>query len=168
MAGFCTKTFTKHDNYMTPKSAWEQIQQYIPRNKVLWEAFYGDGKSGTHLQELGFETIHEDIDFFQHNVGDIVVSNPPFSHIKQILTRLVLELDKPFILIMPVSKLNAVYFQTIMKDKTEHLQLIVPRTRIQFIKDGIKKENRCNFDCLYYCYKIGLDKSIIFLDKPFT
>ena len=46
MAGFTAKTFTKHDDYMTPKSAWENIKQYIPKDKVIWEAFYGDGQSG--------------------------------------------------------------------------------------------------------------------------
>jgi len=162
MAGFHTKTFIKHDDYMTPKTAWENIQEYIPK-KTIWEAFYGDGTSGSYLKELGFETIHQDIDFFQHNVGDIVVSNPPFSLIKEILTRLVVELDKPFILIMPSSKLHAVYFQKIFKDKTEHLQIIVPRKRIQFIKNGLDTENRCNFDCFYYCYKIGLETPILFL-----
>ena len=27
MAGFQTKTFSKHDDYMTPKSAWENIKE---------------------------------------------------------------------------------------------------------------------------------------------
>ena len=49
MAGFQTKTFQKHDDYMTPKSAWENIKQYIPQDKVLWEAFYGNGQSGRFL-----------------------------------------------------------------------------------------------------------------------
>ena len=39
MAGFHTKTFTKHDDYMTPKSAWEAIDQYIPKDKVVWKHF---------------------------------------------------------------------------------------------------------------------------------
>ena len=55
MAGFHTKTFLKHDDYMTPKYAWENIQQYIPKDKVIWEAFKGDGKSGEYLTELGFK-----------------------------------------------------------------------------------------------------------------
>ena len=38
-------TFNKHDDYMTPKSAWENILQYIPKDKVIWECFYGDGQS---------------------------------------------------------------------------------------------------------------------------
>ncbi len=46
MAGFQTKTFLKHDDYMTPKSAWEYIKEFIPNDKLFWEAFYGDGKSG--------------------------------------------------------------------------------------------------------------------------
>ena len=29
MAGFHTKTFIKHDDYMTPKYAWENIKQFI-------------------------------------------------------------------------------------------------------------------------------------------
>ena len=82
MAGFHTKTFIKHDNYMTPKSAWENIKQFIPKDKVIWEAFYGDGQSGNHLKELGFSTIHEPVDFYENNLGDVIVSNPPFSDVK--------------------------------------------------------------------------------------
>ena len=79
MAGYQTKTFMKHDDYMTPKSAWENIKQYIPNDKIIWEAFYGDGKSGTYLEELGFDVIHDPIDFFEENKGDIIISNPTFS-----------------------------------------------------------------------------------------
>ena len=43
----------KHDDYMTPFSAWEDVSAYIPRHLTLWEAFYGDGTSGNHLTELG-------------------------------------------------------------------------------------------------------------------
>ena len=60
MAGFQTKTFEKHDDYMTPKSAWEAIKQFVPENKVVWEPFYGDGRSGEILREIGFDVIHQD------------------------------------------------------------------------------------------------------------
>ena len=36
----------KHDDYMTPFSAWEDVSAYIPRHLTLWEAFYGDGTPG--------------------------------------------------------------------------------------------------------------------------
>jgi hypothetical protein len=165
MAGFHTKTFSKHDDYMTPKYAWENIQQFIPKDKVIWEAFYGDGTSGNYLKELGFNVIHDTDDFFENNKGDIVVSNPPFSKTKEIVKRLK-ELDKPFILILPSSKINTSYFREF---KNTNLQIIIPRKRIHFEKhvEGQKltnKKSSCNFDCFYYCYKMNLKETITWLE----
>jgi hypothetical protein len=165
MAGFHTKTFTIHDDYMTPKYAWENIQHLIPKDKQIWEAFYGDGKSGSHLKELGFDVIHEEVDFFENNLGDIIVSNPPFSKSKMVFQRLA-ELDKPFIMIMPASKICTSYVRENFKNKK--LQIIIPRKRIHFIKleDGkpVESKSSCNFDCFYYCYKMGYENDIIWLD----
>ena len=163
MAGFHTKTFLKHDDYMTPKYAWENIQEYIPKDKVIWEAFMGDGKSGEYLEELGFDVIHNDNDFFESNEGDILVSNPPFSKCKEIMPRLK-ELDKPFILILPLSKINTQYFRENFKNTESKLQIIIPRKRIQFVKNGNELQNKCNFDCFYYCYKMNLPRDIIWLE----
>ena len=165
MSGFHTKTFIKHDDYMTPKYAWENIQQFIPKDKIIWEAFFGDGKSGTYLKELGFNIIHLPVDFFKENLGDIIVSNPPFSLSKEIMERL-LVLDKPFILIFPSSKINTSYFR---KWKDKGLQIIIPRKRIHFTKkiNGVIPDNwknSCNFDCFYYCYKMNLENDITWLD----
>ena len=161
-----TKTFLKHDDYMTPKYAWENIKQYIPKNKVIWEAFYGDGLSGYYLKELGFEVIHDPVNFFENDLGDIIISNPPFSLSKEIMDRLYI-LDKPFILIMPSNKINTQYFR---KWKNKNIQIIIPRKRIHFIKH-INGEipnnwgNRCYFDCFYYCYKMDLPSDIIWLEE---
>jgi len=165
MATFTHKTFIKHDDYMTPKHAWEDIKHIIPKDKVIWEAFYGDGESGKYLTELGFNTIHEEVDFFENNLGEIIVSNPPFSLSKEVLTRLK-ELGKPFIMILPSSKINTQYFRELFANK---IQIIIPRKRIHFVKlvNGEKPEgwkNSCNFDCFYYCWKMGLKKDIIWLE----
>jgi hypothetical protein len=160
MAGFHTKTFLKHDDYMTPKSAWENIKEYIPKDKVIWEAFYGDGKSGEYLTELGFNVIHNDNDFFESNEGDIIVSNPPFSDKNKTMKRLK-ELDKPFIILLPQPAINTKSIRELFKDD---LQIIVPRKRIQFIKNGNELQNKCNFDCFYYCYKMNLPRDIIWLN----
>jgi hypothetical protein len=165
MAGFHTKTFLKHDDYMTPKYAWENIAHLIPKDKIIWEAFYGDGKSGEYLQELGFNVAHEPTDFFDNDFGEIIVSNPPFSKAKEIMKRLS-ELDKPFIIILPSSKINTSY----VRDwKEKGLQIIIPRKRIHFEKqiEGETPDNwknACNFDCFYYCYKMGFEKDIIWLE----
>lgn len=166
MATFNTKSFLKHDDYMTPKSAWENIKHIIPKDKVIWEAFYGDGKSGDHLKELGFNVVHEPVDFFENNLGDVVVSNPPFSKCPEILERLK-ELDKPFILIMPCSKLTTQYMRRLFCGNND-LQIVIPCKRIHFTKkiegkaiDGWR--DACNFDCFYYCYKIGLPTAMTWL-----
>lgn len=166
MAGFHTKTFIKHDDYMTPKYAWENISHLIPSDKIIWEAFYGDGESGKYLTELGFNVIHKPIDFFKSNEGDIIVSNPPFSQSKEIMKRLK-ELDKPFIIILPSSKINTQYVRE--NYKNSNLQIIIPRKRIHFNKliEGETPEgwrNACNFDCFYYCYKMNFDKDITWLE----
>jgi len=168
MAGFHTKTFTVHDDYMTPKSAWENIKDFIPKNKKIWEAFYGDGNSGKYLQELGFDVIHEPVDFFENNLGDIIVSNPAFSIKKQVFQRLK-KLDKPFIIICPSSTINTQYMRELFSDSEYPIQIIIPRKRIQFIKlvDGKIPENYksvCNFDCFYFCYKMDLPRDIIWLN----
>jgi hypothetical protein len=167
MAGFHTKTFMKHDDYMTPKSAWENITQYIPRDKVIWEAFMGDASSGAFLTELGFEVIHEEVDFFETDLGDILVSNPPFSKKKEVFTRL-RELDKPFIMICPSSMINTQYMRKLFMDTETPLQIIIPRKRIHFTKlvDGSpdpSSRSCCNFDCFYYCYKMNLPRDIVWL-----
>lgn len=166
MANFEHKTFLKYDDWMTPKSVWENIRQYIPNDKTIYEPFYGDGKSGVYLSELGFNVIHEQVDFFENNFQyDIVVSNPPFSDYKRILQRLIL-LDKPFILILPSSKINTQIFRNLFCND-QRLQLIIPMKRIQFKKldkDGnLENTNKCNFDCFYYCWKMNLERDITWL-----
>tara|TARA_R100000951_G_scaffold114087_1_gene117556 strand:+ start:83 stop:541 length:459 start_codon:yes stop_codon:yes gene_type:complete len=152
---------------MTPKYAWENIEQFIPKDKVIWEAFYGDGTSGDYLRELGFKVIHEEVDFFKNDLGEIIVSNPPFSQSKQVMTRLK-ELDKPFIMIMPSSKINTSYMRNNFKDNKD-LQIIIPRKRIHFLKqvNGVIPDDyksSCNFDCFYYCYKMNLRNDITWLE----
>jgi len=169
MAGFHTKTFIKHDDYMTPRYAWENIKHIIPKDKVIWEAFYGDGKSGDYLKELGFNVIHIPVDFFENDLGDVIVSNPPFSKVPKILDRL-MELDKPFILILPSSKINTQYLRRHFYNTNRNLQIIIPRKRIHFEKKingeiPANWSNSCNFDCFYYCYKIGLERDITFLEN---
>ena len=166
MATFQTKTFTKHDDYMTPKYAWENIKQFIPKDKVIWEAFSGNGNSSKFLTELGFDVICKEEDFFEVDYGDIIVTNPPFSKKKEVFTRLK-ELGKPFIIICPCSMITAQYFRNLFKD--ERIQIIIPRKRIHFMKliDGEVPENwknQCNFDCFYYCWKMNFKKDIIFLE----
>jgi len=161
------RAWTTNDDYMTPRSAWEDIKDYIPKEEI-WEAFYGDGESGKILTELGFNTIHQNLDFFENDRGAAVVSNPPFTLIPKVLERLV-AIDKPFILIMPASKMHTQYFRKLFANHDDPIQIIIPKKRIQFLKmvNGVvdlDQKKSCAFDCNYYCWKMNLKRDIVWLD----
>lgn len=144
---------SKFDDCITPIHVWKDIQEYIPNDKKIWCPFYFNGSHT--LKELGYDIIHNNEDFFKNDRGDIVVDNPPFSIKKQILERMY-ELDKPFILIMPVSTLCYKYFKKFKND----IQIIIPPKRYNFAPE---LKSSASFDCLFYCYKMNLEKDIIFL-----
>ena len=126
----------------------------------------GEGLAIRYILEGGIPA--KDIDF-KNNRGDILVSNMPFSKKKEVFTRL-LELDKPFIMICPSSTINTQYIRKLFSKSKNKLQIIIPRKRIHFIKkvNGVIPENwknSCNFDCFYYCYKMGLERDITWLDQ---
>ena len=161
---FKSKYFKKNDEYYTSKNTWELIVPFIPKDKILWESFYSkNSKSAEYLRELGYDVISENIDFYNNNLGDIIISNPPFSDLKNVMKRLFI-LQKPFILIVPISKICCKYMK-VFKNK---IQIIIPSKRINFIKCNengkvIDQDNTSNFDSIFLCYKIGLDNDIVFL-----
>lgn len=153
--------FSKNDDYMTQESTWKQIEAFIPKDKVIWEAFFGDGLSAQYLRSMGCkEVIHHDIDFFEYDFGEIVVSNPPFTLKKEILTRLK-ELNRPFILIMPLLVITSKYFRELFP--SGEIQIIIPSKRIYFEKkvNGVREPpSRPSFDSIYYCWKMGFEHDI--------
>ncbi len=64
------------DEYHTPKDIFAAVQHLIPADKKVWLPFYGDGKAGKYMEELGFDVYHEKEDFFcvEEHQGDIVCS----------------------------------------------------------------------------------------------
>jgi len=163
-----TNTFSKHDSYMTPKSAWENIKQYIPKDKTIWESAYGDGSSGKNLTDLGFNVIHRELDYFvdEPENWDIQITNPPYTLKKEWLTR-AKETSKPFILLMPCSVIGRLYFMELFQ--YEKIQIIIPRKRIQFVKKvngEVPKDFKpqCSFDCFYFCWRMDLPQDIMWLE----
>ena len=150
------------DNYATDKNGWEIIASYIPTDKVIWSPFYCDGKQKEYFEEMGYDIIHRDEDFFTYMPEyDIIVDNPPFSRMREICTRLK-ELDKPFILVAFSKVLLMKWFQRLFK---EHLQIIIPFKRPTFTHlTNPKKGYTPPFGVQYYCWKMHLPKDLIFLD----
>ena len=148
------------DNYITNKSDWQRIKEYISTDKKIWSPFYCDGKMKEYFSDMGFDIYHEDKDFFTYEPEyDIVVDNPPFSKKKEVLKRLK-QLNKPFILICPSMLLSYKYFQQDFKD----IQVIIPEKRINFKHLNSQKNNYSPpFASFYFCWKMNLPKDLIFI-----
>ena len=56
----------------------------------------------------------------------------------------------------------------VTRTSSETIQVIVPRRRIQFRKlvDGVEvTSGQCSFDCLYFCWRLGLPRDVVFLTR---
>lgn len=155
---------TKSDNYETPKYVWEDIAPYVNKELVIYEPFYCSGESGKFLNEIGFKNvIHEDVDFFTNSFKfDMIISNPPYSNLKKILMRVV-TIDKPFMLLMPITLLSKQYFKKVFAGKK--VQLLIPKKRIHFSNIECKSTgtSKSYFDTCFFCYGIDLPNDITFL-----
>jgi len=156
------------DGYNTPHHCFEDIIDFIPNREklVVYEPFILNNNYSTSkasLLSLSFkkvigETTYDFFEMYNKLDYDIIISNPPFS-IKQKIFKIIKEINKPFILIVPVSIITKKYFMDNFKDD---FQIIIPKKRIQFIKDDVQLD-RCWFDCVYICFKMNLDKDITFI-----
>ena len=148
------------DDYMTPNAVWDSIKHLIPKDKIIWECFYGNGESGKYLSKIGFNVESYDIDFFNETnfKYDILISNMPYSIKAKVFQKLA-EINKPFMMLVPVATMTKQYLKKYFKNQ---IQIIIPERRIQFIKNG-KQTDRCYFDTIFICYKMNLLSDIVFL-----
>ena len=156
----------ENNEYYTPKYIWEDILHYLDPTKVYLDPFFGNGSSINNLNELGLNCIGEDLDYqevlFNFNY-DIILTNSPFS--KNILTEFLYNLsalNKPFIIILPITKIFSKYFKLAFRQYKD-IQIIIPQKRMSFIIPNSNNKSNPSFVCCYVCYKMQLPSDIIFL-----
>ena len=162
--------FEIHDDYYTPKYAWDQISHIIPRNKVIWEAcMLGAEKSRSPqnilsagdicVDNLVYDTSMDCLEN-QPSEWDMIITNIPFDKkLKIPILKKFVEHDKPFITIMNSCNLYSNYMREIFGENIKHLQVIHPKGKINFLKlvEGeVKDTKNCSFYCVYVCYKMNL------------
>lgn len=157
-----------NEDIIVPKDAWKKIKKYIP-NERLYMPFWINGNCGRNLKELGFNVFHQNMDFWEQvedSFFDIIigiVSRHSTPYVKQDIIIKLIELDKPFILIMGTKTLNTGWFRTLMTSPAgKQLQLIFNSKRIKF-EDKEGKAIKRSFDTCFYCYKINLIQDILFV-----
>jgi len=160
-------TLLTNDEYYTPKIIFENILHYLPRDKIYLDPFFGNGTSINNLNKLGLNAIGSNIDYFdalRDLQYDVIITNSPFS--RGILIEFLYNLsalDKPFVIILPITKIFSKYFRTAFR-QYKNIQLIIPSKRLAF-DDPTKPNNKSNpsFCCCYICYRMDLPSDIIFL-----
>lgn len=166
MATYSSYQPALNDNCKTTLEDWNDIKDYLPTNdKKIWCPFVCD-LDDLSLREVlpENEIIHIDQDFFEYQPEewDIVVDNPPFSIMPKILERL-FELDKPFMILSPVSKLRSKYMGRLMKDK-EDVSIIYPSFRFYYkYKDNEEVKKNPSFETVVICWKCGFGKENIWI-----
>lgn len=144
----------KNDELYTPKEAIEPILKYLDKDKIYWECTdFGDSNIRKVLVKNGFKVIatkKEEIDFLKDDPSfkfDVIITNPPYS-IKDKFIRRCYELDKPFMLLLPITALEGKERNKLYKENG--LELIVLNKRINFIKE---KKNVW-FNTSWFCHRI--------------
>lgn len=163
----CPK-YNTHDDYYTRDSSWKLINDYIPKDKKIWEGclLNSNEQSKKCLIEMGCKEVIGDktVDFLDEDwfqdYCDMIITNPPFDKkIKIPILEKLRELDKPFILIMNSMNIFTKYFVKIFGDRMEDIKIIYPTTKLHFDKydeDGelIEKKDNTSFYSCYVCYKV--------------
>lgn len=146
--------------------AVEYILPFINKGAKIWCPFdTEDSEFVKVFKENGFDVVHTHIwngeDFFDIDVPkcDYIISNPPFSKIDDILTRLYW-IDKPFAILINIGALfdSKVRYEIFSKNKFE---LFIPKGRIKFIDKHNNKNASPNFQSVYVC-KDMLPSNIMF------
>jgi len=147
----------KDDDYETPETILNDLLPYLEPNKIIYDPFYCRGTIIKEWDKVGYTCINEKKDAFnrEHPEFDYLISNIPFS-LKKKCVELGFELDKPFMLLMPIDSLGSKW----IKKYFDKLQFIIPNGRYNFLKKE-KLGSGSWFDTMWVCYKMNLPNKII-------
>jgi hypothetical protein len=152
----CSVNF-KDDDYETSTDNLKDLVPFLETNKIIYDPFYCNGAVINSWRKLNYKCINEKKDAFnrEHPEFDYLISNIPFSLKKECL-KLAFELNKPFILLMPIDILGCLW----IREYFDKLQFIIPKKRLQFLKKG-EETKSCWFNTMWVCYNINLNDKII-------
>ena len=157
----------ENDEYFTCIEAWMDVLHYLDLNRTYLDPFYGSGSNIENLRSLGLNVVGCNLDCFEllRNLDfDVIITNPAFS--KEILTQFLYNLEalqKPFIIILPITKIFSKYFRTAFRSYRD-IQIIIPKNRMGF-NDPRRpgKKSNPSFVCAYITYKLDLPTDLVFL-----
>jgi hypothetical protein len=167
---------TKH---FAEAKALNNILKYLPKNKLIWNCWEENPDIKWQRLPANFTSIGMDLfanQCYETDNAELILCFREFGESERTMDRL-LELDIPFITLLPTQKIGTKYMR---KWADKKLQIIVPNSRVKFDryvygklevqtnkKDPSKKAPLAgaNFDCFYYCYGLNLPNDITFMEE---
>ena len=168
MANFkdCPK-FEVYDDYYTPEWVWKKIEPLVPKNKVIWEACMlnaTNSKSMDIWKGLGYQVVGDtswDILTCPVPDCDIIITNIPFeTKIKKLILQRLVDIGKPFIIIMSSMNVFANYFHEIMD--MENTQIIIPKGKLHYQRDGQQERKNTSFYSVFVAGGMNLCKNQLY------
>jgi len=160
--------FAVYDDYYTPAWAWEKIKHLVPPKATIWECCMlgaTKSKSMETWKSFGFEVVGDTTwNVLTCDVPDcdLIITNIPFeTNIKKAILKRLMEIGKPFIIIMNSCNVYSNYFHEIMD--MENTQIIVPRGKLHFCKDGEIEKKNTSFYSVFVAYKMNLTNRQLFV-----
>ena len=160
----------RNDLYETPVRSLNMMLDHLdPSLHLLWEPFVGSGHSTRHMRSSGFQVTNgDDPDFFKQTVPvapagmkTVLVSNPPFSIKRQILSHLDTLGMNDVALLLPAPVLFTKYFREYSKE--HHVQMVIHSKRCAFLDPHTGKSGKsASFDVAWICVGVGLTRDINF------
>ena len=145
----------KSDQYNTPDWMWCDLVTAFPalRDTLVWDPFLNDDLSVSLMRAAGMKKVKVQTgeDFFKvasNNQKHLIVANPPFSLKRRIIQKL-MDIDRPFILLLPIAVMYVGYFKPILRK----CKVIVPHKQCIFKSEKTKKT--INVPSAFFCYKTG-------------
>ena len=145
----------KSDQYNTPGWMWSDLVKAFPaiKDTLVWDPFLNDGVCVRLMRAAGMNKVKVQTgeDFFTvitKNPRHLIVSNPPFSIKRRIIQNLV-DIKRPFILLLPIAMMFYEYFKPLLK----LCKVVVPHKHCTFSHTATKKN--ITVPAAFFCYMCG-------------
>ena len=164
-----------YDECQTPPYALEPLYPYLNISDKIWECAAGKLVLAIELGRKGYTVIHSDItdevvpvNFLEvlRGIGDVIVTNPPYSIKYEWLERCY-SLGNPFALLMPVEMLGTAKGQRLFDKYGIEVIFMSPRVDFYMPNKGYEGGG-AQFPTAWFTWGLNLPQQINFvqLNKP--
>jgi len=158
------KANNRSDIFQTPNTALEPILRFIPKEYSIWEPASANGNIVKFFSGSGYNITGTDltigVDFFTSDIqSDCIITNPPYS-IKDKWIDRCYKLNRPFMLLLPITALEGIKRQKLYEENG--IQLILFNRRINY-ETPSGKGSGSYFSSSWFCSGFNLPEQLNFL-----